>query len=231
MSENCHYWWVNAHYMNYEDGVIKRGFNDWGFVNRYKRSVQEKVKIGDKLVIYIIRVMLFGGILEVISDLYFDETRPQYPWRFKTKALILLPLENLPSAKTIFNNLEIINPKNPGANIQGAIKSLSEKDYLTIHDFLKARPNIDLSNEQKLSSFEEHTYIKETKKKTILDFINGKTGTKDIGSSKLSEWVEFCYKNGMHNEAIRLFSFLDESEITTEVYKKTKRIIDACYTK
>jgi 16S rRNA G966 N2-methylase RsmD/DNA-directed RNA polymerase subunit RPC12/RpoP len=65
------------------------------------------------------------------------------------------------------------------------------------------------------------------RKAQIHRYLNGML-TRKLTNEELCQWVEFCYRNEMYKEASRLFSGIDDSSVDTELWRRTKRIAEAC---
>ena len=60
--------------INRENWEIVKDKNIWGVSEKHKYMVP-KIKIGDKMVFYITREMIFGGIYEAVSEAYQEKKR------------------------------------------------------------------------------------------------------------------------------------------------------------
>ncbi|MBT9159327.1 MAG: DNA methyltransferase [Dehalococcoidia bacterium] len=65
------------------------------------------------------------------------------------------------------------------------------------------------------------------RKAQIHRYLNGAL-TKKLTNEELCQWVEFCYRNEMYEEATRLFSGIDDSSVDRELWRRTRRIAEAC---
>jgi hypothetical protein len=163
---------------------LENGANTIGFKNTRLASVK-RIKKGDFLICYISRVCRFIGVLEVQSDLYFDDkpiwASDVFPNRFKVKLIHKLePISSIPvltlSKKLLlFKNLK--NPKiwagffqcspttfdpNDSKIIVNAIKDSIKNPIETSFDEIKYRPELQIKSSRN------------KKKVKIKNLINGK---------------------------------------------------------
>lgn len=135
-------------YMNYwiciinrENWEIVKDKNIWGVSEKHKNIIS-KIKIGDKMVFYITKEMIFGGIYEAVSEAYQDKSRlfesitadkiEIFPYRIRITPIKVAkePVE----IKVLISNLEFItNKKTWRSYLFGkAMRNLSKKDYAII---------------------------------------------------------------------------------------------------
>lgn len=76
-----------------------------------KENRAKKTKPGDKSICDISKVGILSGVLEILSELYLDNTAvwkdADYPIRFKVKTHITLDPENEIPVKSLFDDLTI----------------------------------------------------------------------------------------------------------------------------
>ncbi|HEX7291190.1 MAG TPA: EVE domain-containing protein [Conexibacter sp.] len=102
---------------------------------------------GDRIVLYLTRIMSFAASIRVTGELYEDRAKiwpgkpgnpDQYPWRFATEPELVLPQQEWVRAETLVDELEHIG-KWPREHwklaFQGQIRAISEHDA----DVLMAR--------------------------------------------------------------------------------------------
>jgi hypothetical protein len=145
---------------------LKNGASVIGFKNTRLGSVK-RIKKGDFLICYISRICRFIGVLEVQSDLYFDDSSiwesDVFPNRFKVKLIYKLdpiasiPVLSLSNKLLLFKNLK--NPKvwsgffqcspttfdtNDGKIIVDAIKDSIKNPIEVSYDEIKYRPELQI---------------------------------------------------------------------------------------
>lgn len=117
----------------------ERGFEVIGLKERNRNRALE-VEIGDRIVLYVTRVMAFAAAIRVVGELYEDRTRiwpgkpgkvDPYPWRFATEPEIVLPEQEWIAAEGLVDELEHIR-KWPREHwklaFQGQMRMVSEHD-------------------------------------------------------------------------------------------------------
>jgi len=138
-------------YMNYWICILNRENFDimiqkqiWGVSERYK-NLLSKVKVGDRLIFYITKESVFGGVSEVASDIFIDEENiflpipkdrnQKFPFRIKIKPVNLfkkmIPIEPL------IPKLDFIkNKKRYQVHFMGkAMVPIGEKDINTFMSY------------------------------------------------------------------------------------------------
>ncbi len=78
----------------------ERGFDMFGFKST-RRAEVAGMKVGDRLIFYLTKIMKFGGIAEVTSDYFEDhekvfrsvKPKEDYHWRVKIKNITVLTPE------------------------------------------------------------------------------------------------------------------------------------------
>ena len=123
--------------------------HDYRVIGLKERNRNRALEIvpGDRIVLYLTRVMAFAASIRVTGELYEDRTRiwpgkpgkaDPYPWRFETEPELVLPDEEWLRAETLVGELEHIG-KWPREHwklaFQGQIRAVSEHDA----DILLAR--------------------------------------------------------------------------------------------
>lgn len=126
---------------------LKNNFSIIGFPERNKNSVK-KFKKGDKIVFYILKQFLFGGIAEITGD-YFEDYKTQiwtdpydkWPARIKAKPVYKLKdFNKMVYLKDIWDDLSFIKQKHKwGVYFQGSFKNLSQEDYKIIEKAIMER--------------------------------------------------------------------------------------------
>jgi len=115
---------------------IKNKLSIIGLPDRNEKSIR-KFDIGDKIIFYISKLSLFGGIAEVVSQYFYDRkqiwTDPYdlWPHRVFTKPIYLIDdFTKMIFVKDIWEELEFIKKKKKwGVYVQGSFKRLSEHDF------------------------------------------------------------------------------------------------------
>jgi EVE domain len=131
----------------------EHGFRVIGLKERNRNRALEIVP-GDRIVLYLTRVMAFAASIRVTGELYEDRARiwpgkpgkaDPYPWRFETEPELVLADEEWVRAETLVGELEHIG-KWPREHwklaFQGQIRAVSEHDA----DVLLARLRIPPSH-------------------------------------------------------------------------------------
>ena len=76
----------------------------------------------------------------------------------------------------------------------------------------------------------EDEYLLKIIKTTIKEIKAFLTGDSQIAPTpeKICQWVDYCYLFEMHEDGARLFSKVPQNSIPEELYRRTKKIADAC---
>ncbi|MDP3104251.1 MAG: EVE domain-containing protein [Candidatus Methanoperedens sp.] len=113
----------------------------WGVAERYK-NLLSKVKVGDRLIFYITKESVFGGVSEVASDGFIDEEdiflpikkdrKQKFPFRIKIKPVIFF--KKMTPIEPLIIKLDFIkNKKRFQVHFMGkAMIPIGEKDINTI---------------------------------------------------------------------------------------------------
>jgi hypothetical protein len=117
----------------------EHGYRVIGLKERNRNRALEIVP-GDRIVLYLTRVMAFAASIRVTGELYEDRERiwpgkpgkaDQYPWRFETEPELVLPDEEWIPAETLVDELEHIG-KWPREHwklaFQGQMRAVSQHD-------------------------------------------------------------------------------------------------------
>jgi len=115
-----------------------------------RRAFAEQVAPGDRIVLYLTRIMAFAASIRVTGELYEDRSKlwpgkpgkaDDYPWRFATAPEIVLPEADWVPAETLVGELEHI-AKWPREHwklaFQGQIRAVSAHDAGVLADRLGA---------------------------------------------------------------------------------------------
>lgn len=127
---------------------LKRGSNISGF-REGRRKAAEKVHPGDYFICYITGISRFIGVLEVLSESYYDKSTlwedEDFPVRFKVKLIYKLdpetavPVHNLKDKLSIFRNLK--SPHAWSGFFRGSPAEFNSKDGDAILSAIKAAVN------------------------------------------------------------------------------------------
>ncbi len=131
-------WILTASPENHE-ATKAHGFEVIGIKERNRpRALQ--IEPGDRIVLYLTKVMSFAGSIKVTGEIYEDRTKlwpgkpgkaDAYPWRFRTEPEIVLEQDEWIPAETLATKLEHIK-KWPAEHwklaFQGQLRTVSEKD-------------------------------------------------------------------------------------------------------
>jgi predicted RNA-binding protein len=118
---------------------LKNSLSMVGLPDKHKRSVKNFC-VGDKIVFYISKMSLFGGIAEVNSEYFYNRkkiwTDPYdlWPHRVLTKPICFnCDFDKMIYIKDIWDNLDFIKSKDKwGVYVQGSFKKLSKHDFEVI---------------------------------------------------------------------------------------------------
>jgi hypothetical protein len=127
----------------------ERGYRVIGLKERNRNRALE-IEPGDRIVLYLTRVMAFAASIRVTGELYEDRARiwpgkpgkaDPYPWRFATEPELVLPEHAWVRAETLVDELEHIG-KWPRAHwklaFQGQMRAVSEHDADVLMGRLRA---------------------------------------------------------------------------------------------
>jgi predicted RNA-binding protein len=107
---------------------------------------------GDRIVYYLTKEVLFGGIVEVTGEMFEDtsdiglrsEGKPgeDYPFRIDTKPVVIPDQGNYVDVREITDLLDKtrkLGPKKLGMAFRGNLHKISDEDYAQIERLLKER--------------------------------------------------------------------------------------------
>lgn len=127
----------------------EHGYRVIGLKERNRNRALEIVP-GDRIVLYLTRVMAFAASIRVTGELYEDREKiwpgkpgnpDQYPWRFETEPELVLPDEEWIPAETLVDRLEHIG-KWPREHwklaFQGQMRAVSEHDADVLMERLRS---------------------------------------------------------------------------------------------
>lgn len=127
----------------------EHGFSVIGIKER-NRTRALQIEPGDRIVLYLTKVMAFAGSIVVTGEMYEDRTKiwpgkpgkaDSYPWRFSTKPEIVLEDDQWVPAETLNTAMEHIR-KWPAEHwklaFQGQLRTISEADTRLLLDRMGA---------------------------------------------------------------------------------------------
>ena len=130
----------------------ERGFDLAAFKSS-RRKQSSEMQPGDKLVFYLTKVVQFGGIAEITSEAFEDETDiglrseskgevESYPYRVQTKPLVIPEPGDYIEVREITDLLDKtrnFGPKKLGMAFRGNLHKISDADYRQIESLLEER--------------------------------------------------------------------------------------------
>jgi hypothetical protein len=127
----------------------EHGFSVIGIKER-NRTRALQIEPGDRIVLYLTKVMAFAGSILVTGEMHEDRTKiwpgkpgkaDAYPWRFPTKPEIVLEDDEWVAAETLRTKMEHIR-KWPAEHwklaFQGQLRTISESDTKLLLDRMGA---------------------------------------------------------------------------------------------
>lgn len=139
MAADAHRTWILTGSPENHDATREHGYRVIGLKERNRNRALEIVP-GDRIVLYLTRVMAFAASIRVTGELYEDRARiwpgkpgkaDPYPWRFETEPELVLSDEEWVRAETLVDELEHIG-KWPREHwklaFQGQMRAVSEHD-------------------------------------------------------------------------------------------------------
>ena len=117
-----------------------------------RRKQSGEMKPGDRIVYYLTKEVLFGGIVEVTGEMFEDTSdiglrsagKPgeDYPFRIDTKPLVIPERGNYIDVRDITDLLDKtrkLGPKKLGIAFRGNLHRISDADYEAIEQLLQDR--------------------------------------------------------------------------------------------
>lgn len=141
-------WILTGSPENYE-ATREHGFAVIGLKER-NRARALQIEPGDRIVLYLTRVMAFAACIRIEGELYEDRTKiwpgkpgkaDAYPWRFPTSAEVVLADDEWIPAESLVDELEHIRkwPKEHWKlAFQGQIRPVSERDARVLAERMSA---------------------------------------------------------------------------------------------
>ena len=143
--------WINVGTPDNFEILRKRGFDLSPFKSSRKKQSSE-MQPGDRIVYYLTKEVLFGGVVEVTGTAYEDtsdiglesEGKPgeDYPYRIATKPVVIAKPGNAIDVRDITDLLDktrSFGPKKLGMCFRGNLHRISEADLKVIEGLLKKR--------------------------------------------------------------------------------------------
>jgi hypothetical protein len=116
-----------------------------------RRNFALQIEEGDRIVLYLTKVMAFAASIVVTGEMYEDRTKiwpgepgkaDAYPWRFPTAPELVLPEEDWLPAERVAKDLEHVR-KWPAEHwklaFQGQMRAVSEHDATVLMAQMSAR--------------------------------------------------------------------------------------------
>jgi len=156
------HWMVVTSPENFRHDREHLNFKYQGLPNRFRKQVQ-RMKIGDRVIYYIMKLQKFGAIATITGEYFHDEKNriwtdvdEIWPARALSKPDIVLDDDELIDAKKLVPDLSFIKNKEFwGTYFQGSIKTIPEEDFRLIESemkkVLKERSGQDLIDTSKPS--------------------------------------------------------------------------------
>ena len=130
----------------------ERGFDIAAFKSS-RRKQSSDMQPGDRLVFYLTKVVQFGGIAEITSEAFEDETDiglrseskgedESFPYRVQTKPLVIPEPGDYVEVREITDLLDKtrnFGPKKLGMAFRGNLHKISDADYRQIESLLEER--------------------------------------------------------------------------------------------
>lgn len=141
-------WVLTASPENHE-ATREHGFEVIGVKER-NRARALQIEPGDRIVLYLTKVMAFAGSILVTGEMYEDRTKiwpgkpgkaDAYPWRFATEPEIVLEREQWVPAEELASKLEHIRkwpPEHWKLAFQGQLRTVSDGDAQLLLDRMEA---------------------------------------------------------------------------------------------
>ena len=143
--------WINVGSPENFEILRKRGFDLSPFKGSREKQSHD-MRPGDRIVYYLTKEVLFGGVVEVTGEAYEDtsdiglrsEGKPgeDYPYRIATKPVVIAKAGNYIDVREITDLLDKtrkFGPKKLGMCFRGNLHRISDEDLKTIEGLLKQR--------------------------------------------------------------------------------------------
>jgi len=137
------YWLIVTSPDNFRYDREDLNFKYQGLPNRFRKQVQ-KMKVGDRVVYYIMKIQKFGATATITGEYFNDSSKvwtdndEMWPARIPSKADVVLGDDELIDAKKLIPDLSFIEKKDFwGTYFQGSIKNIPEDDFKLIESEMK----------------------------------------------------------------------------------------------
>jgi hypothetical protein len=149
MPEQAAQTWILTASPENHQATREHGFEVIGIKER-NRARALQIEPGDRIVLYLTKVMAFAGSIMVTGDMYEDRTKiwpgkpgkaDAYPWRFATKPEIVLDESQWVPAEELATKLEHIRkwpPEHWKLAFQGQLRTVSDADARLLTKRLEA---------------------------------------------------------------------------------------------
>ena len=148
-------WILTASPENHE-ATAAHGFSVIGLKERNRNRALE-IEQGDRIVLYLTRVMRFAASIRVTGDLYEDREKiwpgkpgkaDAYPWRFATEPELVLAEAEWLEAESVKDDLEHIRtwpPEHWKLAFQGQVRRVSDGDADLLLERMRSRAGSPLA--------------------------------------------------------------------------------------
>lgn len=155
MADDARTWILTGSPENYA-ATAGRGFTVIGLKERNRNRALE-IEPGDRIVLYLTKVMRFAGAITVTGELYEDREKiwpgkpgnpDPYPWRFETEPELVLDEARFVPAEELKDDLEHIRkwpPEHWKLAFQGQIRAVSEHDANVLMARLRSAAAVPVS--------------------------------------------------------------------------------------
>lgn len=143
--------WIQVGSADNFEKLRERNFDVSAF-KASRRKQSGEMKPGDRIVYYLTKAVLFGGIVEVTGEMFEDisdiglrsagKPGEDYPFRIDTKPLVIPEPGNYIDVREITDLLDKtrkLGPKKLGMAFRGNLHKISDGDYEAIEQLLRDR--------------------------------------------------------------------------------------------
>ena len=137
------YWLIVTSPKNFKHDRENLKFKYQGVPHRFRKQVQ-KMQIGDRVVIYIMKLQKFGATETITGEYFYDKSKlwtdkdEMWPARIPSQPNIVLEDDEFIDAKKLVPYLAFIKKKDIwGVYFQGSIKTIPEEDFRLIESEMK----------------------------------------------------------------------------------------------
>lgn len=145
--------WILTSSPDNHAATAAHGFEVIGIKER-NRARALQMEPGDRIVLYLTKVMRFAAAIRIAGELYEDRTKiwpgkpgkaDAYPWRFATEPELVLDEPRWLAAETVKDDLEHIRkwpPEHWKLAFQGQLRTVSDADAALLMDRMHAAAGI-----------------------------------------------------------------------------------------